>query len=697
MRYRFLLLFLLIYYSSPNAQLVYWEKVFAHSNMTDIDVASNGYIFSCGMGVYRSTDGGNNWSWVGTANGGEYKLTIDNNDVIYIGKAGSWSGVYKSTDYGATWAESYAGYVAARAMITSPEGFVYIGDESGAFLKSTDSGNSWTKISVTDKEISSITTLSNGQIFISTLGRSLFTSTDLGSSWTQITNSNLYYTIQAIVADSNNYLYAEHSEKISRSTDLGINRELIGFIPTYPEEPVLGLDENNNIYYAYYGVFKSTDFGASWDNLGGPDHINSICVNNEKIFLATYDGIYRYNPYMPIYVGNNYLPLQVGNKWQYYGTEVSYFQGITYYSYYLSMVSVNSDTVINGIKYHKYHSDWVRYSEDDKKIYVRVNDSDKLYLDMTLIPATSFIQYSIFSPHFNNIFRTAEQLHGSTAIFGSTLNYKGFSFDSSMYGAGEWESERYAENFGMSYYYYGVSNYERKNVIIMAILYDSLDNPTYYTNHFKPQITVLPLTIVGSNIFDMTFIVEHHYSKATWYYNFVDSVYMESFYKKDDSIFYNNNISASLLTNTFSYRINTTVDTTLLKAGYSFYYQIVAKDKGLIKETSLAPDTGYYQCIWDFNTGITEQRLLSEYNLFQNYPNPFNPETKIRFQIPKQSVVTLKIYDVLGREISTLVNEEKTVGIYEFNFNASDLASGVYYYQLTAGGYTKTRKMQVIK
>ena len=86
-----------------------------------------------------------------------------------------------------------------------------------------------------------------------------------------------------------------------------------------------------------------------------------------------------------------------------------------------------------------------------------------------------------------------------------------------------------------------------------------------------------------------------------------------------------------------------------------------------------------------------------EYYLSQNYPNPFNPSTKITYSIAALGRVTLKIYDILGREVLTLVNEEKPAGRYEVNFNASKLSSGVYFYQLKAGTFVQTKKMLLIK
>jgi hypothetical protein len=86
-----------------------------------------------------------------------------------------------------------------------------------------------------------------------------------------------------------------------------------------------------------------------------------------------------------------------------------------------------------------------------------------------------------------------------------------------------------------------------------------------------------------------------------------------------------------------------------------------------------------------------------KFGLSQNYPNPFNPVTRIPYSIAENSFVSLKIYDVLGREVKTLVSEKQTAGEYEVLFNASDLNSGVYFYRLTSGNFTETKKLILLK
>ncbi|MDX1699814.1 MAG: T9SS type A sorting domain-containing protein, partial [Melioribacteraceae bacterium] len=97
-------------------------------------------------------------------------------------------------------------------------------------------------------------------------------------------------------------------------------------------------------------------------------------------------------------------------------------------------------------------------------------------------------------------------------------------------------------------------------------------------------------------------------------------------------------------------------------------------------------------------TGVEDLGVIAnKFSLKQNYPNPFNPTTQISFSIPSTDVVTLKIYDVLGQEVKTLLNEEMSAGTYEFTFNASNLSSGLYFYTLKSGDYVSTLKMMLLK
>ncbi len=122
-------------------------------------------------------------------------------------------------------------------------------------------------------------------------------------------------------------------------------------------------------------------------------------------------------------------------------------------------------------------------------------------------------------------------------------------------------------------------------------------------------------------------------------------------------------------------------------------------------DTSLYISTYFNNQIWQLlNNIICNQTAIKtgtttpvDFTLAQNFPNPFNPETIINYQLTINNSVSLKIYDMLGREIATLVNEEKPAGSYEVNFNGSKLSSGVYLLRMTAGEFSSTIKMSLVK
>jgi len=107
----------------------------------------------------------------------------------------------------------------------------------------------------------------------------------------------------------------------------------------------------------------------------------------------------------------------------------------------------------------------------------------------------------------------------------------------------------------------------------------------------------------------------------------------------------------------------------------------------------------WYLASRELNVEVEQSNLNvpKEFQLQQNYPNPFNPTTTIEFALPKQSNVTLKLFDILGREIATLVDAELESGVHKINFDGKHLASGIYFYRIHADGFLKTKKLMLLK
>ena len=132
-------------------------------------------------------------------------------------------------------------------------------------------------------------------------------------------------------------------------------------------------------------------------------------------------------------------------------------------------------------------------------------------------------------------------------------------------------------------------------------------------------------------------------------------------------------------------------------------YSIALDGAGNVYVTGWSYGSGTYEdyCTIKYSQGVGIKKISTEipslFSLSQNYPNPFNPITKIRFDLPKNVNVKLTIYDMLGREVETIVNEQLNAGSYEVNWDGTKYTSGVYYYRLNAGEFVETKKMILVK
>jgi hypothetical protein len=125
------------------------------------------------------------------------------------------------------------------------------------------------------------------------------------------------------------------------------------------------------------------------------------------------------------------------------------------------------------------------------------------------------------------------------------------------------------------------------------------------------------------------------------------------------------------------------------------------RDLGVVGDTLFVPHSTFGMWIFRYNPGPTvvddENAIVSTFQLLQNYPNPFNPSTVIRYTLSVHSQVSLKVYNLLGQEVATLVNEEQAAGSYATTFDASGLSSGLYFYRLTTPEKSLARKMVILR
>jgi len=126
-------------------------------------------------------------------------------------------------------------------------------------------------------------------------------------------------------------------------------------------------------------------------------------------------------------------------------------------------------------------------------------------------------------------------------------------------------------------------------------------------------------------------------------------------------------------------------------ASKQYYYRVKYRDHNL-KWSGWSNSTTF-----NVATDIKDNTIPTVYALDQNFPNPFNPVTKINYQLPKNSFVMLIVYDVLGKQVASLVNEEQAAGVYQTTFDGSGLSSGIYFYKIQAGDFVETKKLVLMK
>jgi len=204
--------------------------------------------------------------------------------------------------------------------------------------------------------------------------------------------------------------------------------------------------------------------------------------------------------------------------------------------------------------------------------------------------------------------------------------------------------------------------------------------------------------VSGENLyyFFQEWIYGENYPRYTVSWN--KSQVSEDLYKINLNIEQSTSKNPSFFTMPIKVKINTSLMDTVVTIFNNAQKQNFQFDV-LGNPSSINFDDGNW-ILKNLQTTVTDVKDLSsfpQYNLEQNYPNPFNPSTIIRFQLQAAGFVTLRVYDILGKEVSTLINEYKPAGKYETEFHPLNLSSGIYYYSIKAGDFSKTRKMLFLK
>lgn len=543
-------------------------------------------------GVYLSTNSGASWTArsTGIENITINALSIDANGHLYAGSAED--GIFYSSDEGASWIPRNSGL--ASLNITSvkiaPNGDIYAGTGDQGIYRSTDQGLTWMPVNgnLPDLHVQTIAIAANSELYIGTEAGGIFKSTDTGNTWAaKNRNINVQNLNAALTVNTNEFFLATGGSGIIHSPDGhgGWSLKNNGLTDLYVTDLTAG---NAGEIFAgtFSGVFRSSDTGGNWfpanNGIENENIIQIETVPSGRLYVLANTqsiGALFYSDDS----GNNWNQIPVGNNEIFIQSMATNSQGHLFLSAF--------DFFVNGLIL-KTNDGGVTWSDTaltsfSTSSFLAIDNSDRLY---AVFSGNEFFYSDDAGATWNTI---------SAAGLPANSKVNRFAFDSGnyIYAATQLEGIFYSEDGG--------NNWTAKN--------DGL--PT--TNGYYPTFNFL-------------------------YVNPDDIVFGGTYY---DGLFIGGDLPTS---------VNASND---------------------------AP---------------------AKFSLRQNYPNPFNPVTNLGFRIAEFGLVRLEIYDILGRKITILVNEELNPGVYEVVWDGRDengipVANGIYIYRITAGNYTQAHRMILSK
>ena len=619
------------------------------------------------QGLYRSTDYGNTWSKDSSRLGSAmvYSIASKADGSIFVGTADA---IYRSSNGGETWADvsnGLNGYSVYCFLFDNSDNTILAGTGRG-IIRSLNNGISWSRLdSLTITNAVFSLAKSPSSTFFAGATYQLFRSTDRGNNWTLDTSGLQSTTIDCIASDSAGIVFAGTGRGIFRSTDNGVHwNNLATNLPSYAYEVfTLVIDSTNALLIGTNeGIYHSTDLGQTWSprmtGLRTPSIGNVCALSNGAIFATNNPG----GAFLSTDFGTTWARLQSRdlNNFSVFRTFISNQQGFLFagtsgHVYRSTNSGVDWDTLGNGlpsftdIKRFALDSLGSIYAAGNYGVYKSTNNGNDWSNLISVFTANMDISNSGL-------------LLISTCTLGFENDYVYNVYRSSDHGI-TWTSI----NNGLGLTVNGPS------VGPLAVSPDGecyivISSSTSPTSLFRSRD-------FGNNWVRLNFDSTVNVSQIV--VNSEGKVFLggNGVYRSTD----NGNNWTTVVT---GLRQTTVSSLSISNSGYL----LAGTNDGVYR--SVQATTSVLSSISD---------LPLSNSLSQNYPNPFNPSTTISFALPSRSFVTLRIFDVLGREVSTIVSGELEAGHYTRQWNAANITSGVYFCRLQSGTYSETKRLMLLK
>ncbi|MFA6455414.1 MAG: T9SS type A sorting domain-containing protein [Bacteroidota bacterium] len=648
-----------------------------------------------GYGIFLSTNNGTNWTAVNTGllNMYVYSLAVLGTNII----SGTIDGVFISTNNGTNWTEASNG-----VTNTSINAFAVIGTNlfagckygGGVFL-SSDNGVNWISVNsgLTNTEVRVLGVAPNGaggtNLFAGTNG-GVFLSTNNGTSWSE-SNSGLTNMETNAFAFSPNgaggtNLFVGTNSGVFLSTNNGTSWTVAnnGLTNTYVKAlAVIG----TNLFAGtrHGGVYLSTNNAASWNSANNGltansnIPVNALAVSDANLFAGTDDGVF--------------LSTNNGTIWTAANT------GLTNKYVHALAVSPNgtggTNLFVGTGNYLNRDSSGVFLSTDNGTHWSRANSGLPHYDSANYCFVNVICAFPDGAGGSNLFAGTGLSGWGSqnyTGIFLSTNNGSSWSEvnnglpDNSDIDGGGYEPVQSLAVSGTNLF-----------AGINGGVYLSTNNGTNWTATNIKQTNVRSLIVSDTNLFagtyDGVFLSTNNGTSWTMVNNGLTNISTLSFAISGKNLFAGTYGGVFLSTNngTSWTAVDTGFTDNVVKA-------FVVCGTNLFAATS---GSGVWRRplseMIPASVELSSSKLPEKYSLSQNYPNPFNPSTTIRYSLQSSATVKLAVYDLLGREIATLVNEEQSVGWKEVQWNASNFASGMYLVRMSTNNFVGAKKILLMK
>lgn len=617
----------------------------------------NGWISCSGGKILRSTNGGSTWTQQTSP------VTTELNFIKFInattGVAGGGSTMLITTNGGAQWNISP---IPANKNILSFDvsGYTIIaGCKDGLVIKSTNLGSSWNVIDykiLTKSDVNGISMIDSNKYMSCGVGGFIRKSTDGGNTFTYQPNS-AWIDLSSIFffSELRGWAISNTSNVVLRTTDGGLNWSVPNgtsiSLSWELKIPLSIFSTSGNVFYQSTWnkkeifvtkanlIYRSLDIGDTWQQIGNPipnvTNSNSFCISSKdsNIFLVSTDS------------------LNSTSAWAYRSTDY----GQTW------SISLSGQRSADGTPFSldPSHPDTIYYGMMDTNLFRSTN------FGASWSPVGTF--------HFENVcyVKVPEDRSNIILVGGrgtsGTVNFANV-VRSSDYGL-TWEV---------------VDSTSGTGIPELPVLASSSLNSTLYSGVYEGDFGGLKRStnsgLSWSNI------------------NFDEYIWGMDVAKDDpNTLVYSDLGGVTGNSGLISYDKGlhfTPLPQTISSGTFAVY----AYNRKTIFLQQLG---GFYKLNVSVNNPLGIQPISTiipdNFSLHQNYPNPFNPKTKIKFEVARQSLVKMSIFNIAGREISNPVNTNLNAGTYEVDFDGSHLSSGTYFYRIVAGNYVETRKMILLK